>query len=155
MCGQRRDLKRTRVILFFFLTLLFATSLRGCCSVSFLLEQLLHPVFLASMALDCSGLSNTTLLDTRHLASDLLRTPNTSQGQFFNRGSLLMDRMHDTYMTPDSSPMVCASTTICTLTSSVLLSRTYCPLPWSLGLVALRTNNCWRAGTLPIYRHNL
>jgi hypothetical protein len=75
---------------------------------------------ITSMALgfEPSGLTSTTFL-----SSDVLHTPNSSHGQIFNRNNMLMDRIHDTYMTPDTSSMVCVSTIICALKSSV----PFCP----------------------------
>jgi hypothetical protein len=107
------------------------------CSVSFLIKSPLLLVWLScncvfchtSMALDSSGLSNTALLNARHLTSDLLHSPNTSHGQFFNRSNLLVDRTHDMYMTPDASPVVRTSMTICALKPPVLIYTEYTVLP--------------------------
>lgn len=105
------------------------------CSVSFLIKSALLLVWLScncvfchtSMALDSSGLSNTALLNARH--SDLLHSPNTSHGQFFNRSNLLVDHTHGMYMTPDASPVVSTSMTICALKPPVLICTEYTVLP--------------------------
>src|SRR5258708_12685025 len=73
-----------------------------------------------TLSLESSGLTSTVFLDPRHLSSDIPHAPNMSHGQLFSRNtSLLMDRMRDTHMTPDSSPAVSASMTICTWKTSL------------------------------------
>jgi hypothetical protein len=99
---------------FFSSPILFSLSLR-------VLRYHLFCFASMDLSLDSSGLSSTTLLGaTRvHLASNLVHTPNKSHGQFFNPNtSLLVDRMHNACMTPDSSPVVSAPMTICASKSS-------------------------------------
>src|SRR5258708_33929219 len=73
-----------------------------------------------TLSLESSGLTSTIFLDPRHLSSDIPHAPNMSHGQLFSQNtSLLMDCMQDTCMTPDSSPAVSASTTICTWKTSL------------------------------------
>jgi hypothetical protein len=68
------------------------------------------------MNLDTSGLGSMMLSDIRHLTSDGLLTPNTPQNQIFDQStSLLMDQMHNTHTSPDSSLIVSAMTTVCAL----------------------------------------
>ena len=92
------------------------------------------------MDLDSSGLAGT-LSDTMQLtsSSDLLLTPNASHSQFLNRNtSLLMERMHGTHMTPESSPMVSILAIVCTLISffSSFQNALSSPLELQLGRIS-------------------
>ncbi len=73
-----------------------------------------------TLSLESSGLTSTIFLDPRHLSLDIPHAPNMSHGQLFSwNTSLLMDCMQDMCMTPDSSPVVSASMTICTWKTSL------------------------------------
>lgn len=110
---------------------------------------------LAHMDFESSGLLSTELLDERHLTSELLCTPTSSHSLFNRNASLLSDRMRDTHMTPDSSPMVSAPTIVCASISSFYPFRTCCPLRWSFALAVHQMNSCWPAGMPPTSNRNL
>ena len=110
---------------------------------------------LAHMDFDSSGLLSTELFDKRQLTSKHLHTPNSSHSLFNQNASLLPDRMRDTHMTPDSSPMVSAPTIVCASISSFYPFRTYCPLLWSFALAVHQMNSCWPVGMPPTFNCNL
>ena len=87
------------------------------------------------MDLDISGLRSTILSDSRHLTTNHLHTPTTTHGQFFNQNpSILMDRMHDMHMAPDSTPMVSAPSIVCAPISSFFLIQSTLSSPLELRL---------------------
>ena len=101
--------------------------------------------------------TNTSLFDLSHLTPDILQTPDPSHGQpFVQNSSLLTDRMRDTYITRDSSPLVSGFTTICTSTTSHYFSpfRTCFLLLSNFNAIVFRMNNGWPPGMLPFYNHN-
>ena len=80
------------------------------------------------LGLGPSGLASTMLSDITHLTSDILLTSHTPQNQNFDQStSLLMDQMHNTHITPDSthsSLIVSAMIAVCTLISFFFFQNT-------------------------------
>ena len=134
-----------RLSLLFFATLALSHIsryehwLKFLCKVLFVSHSGLYGCLFSftPMDLDSSGLASFALSDTRHLNSDVLFTLNRPQTGLFNQNtSFLMDRMHDTRMAPDTSPMVSVLLIVCALNPFFFQNMLSSPLDLQISRVS-------------------